>query len=321
MPAALVPPDSWPSRGTLSRAVSQSIRKRTERLRAAATRVADENDLEAVHDFRVAARRLSEMLWLWKPVLRAADADRFRRRLRRQRRALGPLREIEVHLDLLRHLGASSPPAFTHLSTDLERRHRRQRRTAAHGAGHLTVDHPDAWLGEPGGPADWEHARAQVEARHERLRNRVSRAFQKARTQAHDTRLHEARIALKRWRYAIESLEEAGVPDTGRAGLDELAAVQETLGSVQDLSTLAGRLRHRRSRALRPIELEVLIRLEKRRAVAHRTVARWLERTGSVRAVPPTPRGRQRRTTRKDAPADEATARERGSRSEEEPGG
>ena len=280
--------------------------------------MADEHDLEAVHDFRVAARRLSEMLWLWKPVLRAADADRFRRRLRRQRRALGPLREIEVHLDLLKHLGASSPAASP-LSADLERRHRRQRRTAARGAGRLAIEGREARLGEAGGPADEEQTRAEIEARHERLRTRVRRAFERARAQGDDTRLHEARIALKRWRYAIESLEEAGVPDAGRAGVDELAAVQETLGAVQDLSTLAARLRQRRSRALRPIEVQVLIRLEKRRAVAHRAVAGWLEGIAPVRAVPSPPvgAGRQRRTTRKEAPVAEAMARERGSRSEE----
>jgi len=298
--------------------VSKSIRKRIERLSATAARLADEHDLEAVHDFRVAARRLSEMLWLWKPILRAPDADRFRRRLRQQRRALGPLREIEVHLELLKLLSASSPAAFSGLTTDLERRHRRERRAAARAAGGLRAAPREAWLAL-GGPAGWDHARSQIEARHDRLRSRVSRAFERARVQASDTRLHEARIALKRWRYAIESLEEAGVPDTERAGLDELATVQETLGAVQDLSTLAGRLRQRRSRALRPIQLQVLIGLEKRRAVAHRAVARWLEAARSIQAVPAPPR--QRRTTRRDVPVDEETDRERGARSEEKPGG
>src|SRR5258706_136887 len=128
-------PSSGPVPKRVAERVSRGFRKWAGRFRDAAERARDEHDAEAIHDLRVAIRRLSEMLWLWKPLLRASGAGSLRRRLRRLRRDLGPVREVEVHLALVRRLrfatGGSAKAASATLIEHLEPRRRRARRAAA----------------------------------------------------------------------------------------------------------------------------------------------------------------------------------------------
>jgi CHAD domain-containing protein len=236
------------------------------------------------------------------------------------------VREAEVHLDLLKRLRVVSVAATSgQVLETLERRRRRLRRAAARGARRPPVARrPGSWLARVREPVGWVEAQTQVEARQGRLRSRVWHAFGVARDSGDSERLHSARVALKRLRYALESLEEVGVRGVGREKLDELAELQENLGAVQDLATLARLVREPRlrSRALHDVELRVMIRLERRRALARRSISNWLDRHS---AAAPTDdpgsahRPLQRRTTRSDAAAPGAgTARERGSRSGEE---
>ena len=314
-------PDRWPSRATLTRKVTQRIDERFERLRVASKRLRDEEDGEAVHDVRVAARRLSQMLWLWKPILRGDEVDRLRRKLRRRRRELADLREIEVHHELLKRIRPSADAdARAQLRGKLEGRHRRERRAAAKRRRWTFEPASAATLVAPTGDVEWEAARAQIEARRERLRSRVERRFESAWTDPDDARYHNARIALRRWRYALDAMAEAGVMVAGKDDAVTLPRMQDTLGGVQDLSTLAGRLKKRRLGASHPLEMEIDARLERRRAAARRVVLRWLERRGpggldGAAAAPGSTA--QRRTTRKAVPPG-VTARPRAARSEGE---
>jgi CHAD domain-containing protein len=67
----------------------------------AADRLGDGGDAEALHDFRVAVRRLRSTLRLLGPALKGACTEKQRRRLRQVGRRTGAAREAEVLLDWL----------------------------------------------------------------------------------------------------------------------------------------------------------------------------------------------------------------------------
>ncbi|MBN2847290.1 MAG: CHAD domain-containing protein [Coriobacteriia bacterium] len=63
-------------------------------------------DMDAVHDMRVASRRLREVMRLLAPLYPHRDFRRWYRRARRVTRALGPVRDSDVFIDAFSRLGA-----------------------------------------------------------------------------------------------------------------------------------------------------------------------------------------------------------------------
>lgn len=79
--------------------------------REQAGRIGIQGDPEALHDFRVAVRRLRLTLRAWREVLGPAVRDKDLRRLRRVARATGEARDAEVLVDWIdRSAGDLSPP-------------------------------------------------------------------------------------------------------------------------------------------------------------------------------------------------------------------
>jgi CHAD domain-containing protein len=75
-------------------------------------------DADAIHDARVATRRLSAALDLLEPVLSAGPRKKFERVLKKLRSRLGPLRDLDVMLEHLHELsnkttGDPSPEVIT----------------------------------------------------------------------------------------------------------------------------------------------------------------------------------------------------------------
>ncbi|MBR9989605.1 MAG: CHAD domain-containing protein, partial [Gemmatimonadetes bacterium] len=68
-----------------------------DRVGAARTRLDDPNDQEALHDFRVAVRRLRSWIRAFKPWLEESVAKRQRRLLRGLARSTNAARDVEVH--------------------------------------------------------------------------------------------------------------------------------------------------------------------------------------------------------------------------------
>jgi CHAD domain-containing protein len=224
-------------------------------LGAAARRAHESADAEAVHDLRVATRRLDAALDLWRDVLKPRRRKLARRGLRGLRRELGRARELEVAVALLERDAAgrvgvpeTSIAAWTQR---LRRRRDRERRRAGVEAGPgplrriarriRRVLRPLAGRATiPLGP---------VRARYARLRSEAERALAAASAAGDDAALHVARLALKRSRYAAEALTRV----TGGPEPPELPAwrrVQEQLGAIQDRANLRAWLerRWRRSR-------------------------------------------------------------------------
>ena len=209
---------------------------------------AQAGDTRSVHQARVATRRLREAL----PVLRASvdgsALSRVRRQVRTMTRALGPVRELDVsllHLDDLAKADVVSARALGRVRSALarERAARRREMLAAITPGKL--ERLRQRLGRVSrGPeatqpaATLEEARRQVAKRARRLAAAVARAGGLYLPE----RLHAARVAAKKLRYALEIDRELR-RSRATARITQLKRLQDLLGRMHDFEVLIVRTR------------------------------------------------------------------------------
>ncbi len=241
-----------------ARRIADDLAQRAATLAAATRRLRRREHAEAVHDVRVAARRLAAALALWRALLRRRARRRTLRGLRRLGRRLGPVREREVVLALLEaratRPGEETREVVERLAARLRRRIARARTGVARACRPAAIERLVRGVTRAAGrletrvgaQPDW---RARAEQRVETLGVRARDALAEGLASREDAALHQARIAVKRWRYAGECVEAvAGAPATRLVPLREL---QETLGAVHDLATLRDRLVRAAARSAR----------------------------------------------------------------------
>jgi len=220
------------------------------------------DDVEGVHQLRVATRRLRSALSLFRPVLPRADYFRFLGDVKWLAAALGPARDWDVFHDELIEpvrlaMGAESAEDFLALDAAITRR-----RAAAREAARAAIASPrharfqidfGEWLESRG----WRRqevsedsvrlfnpvvdlADALLDRRHRKAK-RVGRNFAALST----ARRHELRIALKKLRYAAEFFQSLHEPHLVRRYIARLSGLQDALGHLNDTTTA-----HRLSRDL-----------------------------------------------------------------------
>ncbi|MDQ1288146.1 MAG: hypothetical protein QG622_1711 [Actinomycetota bacterium] len=207
---------------------------------------ADEDD--AVHQMRVATRRLRGALATFRPLLDREVTDPVRQELRWLGGALGDARDAEVVRDHLRGLVDDQPsglvlgPVVERITTSLDARYRTAHAKALRGLGSpryfALLDSLDALVAAPpfapdaAGRADAVLPRL-VARTFTRTRDLVEQAGKEQDPHRHDELLHEIRKAAKRARYAGESVAPfCGRP--ARTWARRMEAVQEALGAHQD---------------------------------------------------------------------------------------
>ena len=225
----------------------RSLRRQFEKMLAREADVRSGEDPEDVHQMRVATRRLRASLQVVAPVFEPSLIKRLRRKLRTTADALGGVRDADVFLmnlreyresltaarkasldQLIERISTERAAARVALLAELESRHYRQFKHEF--ARFLTTpDDGVAILAEHGGPLRVRDlAGSLIWRRYEDLRS-----FEVILPNAPDVQLHEMRIAGKRLRYTLEFFTDV-LGDTVKHCLDPLAALQETLGSLQD---------------------------------------------------------------------------------------
>ncbi|MGH8775000.1 MAG: CHAD domain-containing protein [Jiangellaceae bacterium] len=202
---------------------------------------------DAVHQMRVAARRLRSGLRVFRPLLDREWADALRDELAWAARSLGDLRELEVLLARLESR-AGELPAEVRIGTVLDQV--RQQTSAArvravevlaggrYVALHATLVSASA---KPATTAAAERPAGEVlpplvEQAWTRLAKRATKVLaDEAATPggAPDDEWHEARIAAKRARYAAEAVAPVLGKDAAKFAR-QLAKVTEALGEHQD---------------------------------------------------------------------------------------
>lgn len=203
-------------------------------------------DPEAVHDMRVATRRLRAMMEVLSGI--AFDPDDIaplRKGLKRLAAALGVVRDAEVWLASVDEYAAKLPDAEQAGFDPLRQRLNSMRdvgredlfATLANKRMARLLDQLETFVTTPGvGLAEFEHFAPRVRDATGSalwLRLEAVQVFEVVMPEAPLLLLHELRIACKKLRYTIELFQDA-LPKDAEQMHEELVAAQDHLGSLHD---------------------------------------------------------------------------------------
>jgi CHAD domain-containing protein len=227
-------------------------------LEEAARIIADE-DPEAVHDFRVAVRRLRNWLQALGPWLEETVTPSSEQRFRRLSRVAGVLRDLQVQRVTLRQMPeAHGPPLATEarrIELQLDREETRARakllrkivadlpRAAAKLAAQLQRGGLDAGASAAGPGPGMAAAMAGLLA--ERLEEVVA-SVRRLRRAGQTELAHAARIAMKRLRYLLEPFGSSS--RLAATAVLRLTAAQDAFGRLHDIQLLSRRITGHRAK-------------------------------------------------------------------------
>lgn len=301
------PPDPWAE-------VRKLALRQLNRLVTLEPKVLRDESPAAIHDLRVASRRLQEVLDLLYPAPRPQEIQKLRRKLRRARRALSEVRNCDVLLErvaaALARKRSAHEEAWEALGAYLNER---RVEAVAKGLRKLTKInlaafylHVKRYLAAAGRPTDegvpepspdTTEGSAHViafpdgdEIFHQRLAAALERDWQAFDAQVaasqgeqHAPLIHQVRIAAKRLRYLIEVVDELEAEGSAEA-LAWLRRLQQHLGNWHDLEILEqvtiemiGRPKFLREHLDTAMKLEKLIL--RNRGSKKRLVQRYLHMT------------------------------------------
>ena len=240
---------------TLGVAVRTIVRRHLRRLREhdPGTRIGTEP--EALHDMRVACRRLRAAIRAFEPAIPSRQRARFERDLEWLGQQLGGVRDLDVQLELLARYRAKAPAegrerlTSFHDYLEIERQQRRAMMLAALDSDRyfrLLRDLEDFALGQPN-PSQRSPTQAPIALVGRRA---IKRAFRrllklgdKIGATPTDEELHRLRIRAKRLRYLLEFLRDVtGKP--GRRLVKDMIRLQDLLGAHHDAVVAAAFVRH-----------------------------------------------------------------------------
>jgi len=266
--------------------------------RKARHRLDDAADDEALHDFRVALRRLRSVIRAFAHELHDAVGRKARRRLRALAAETGASRDAEVQLAWLRTLGDSLDPlerggvrwlsdviaarkahADARLTRDatagFDRLHRTLERRLRKYEMVIRID--DTRAARTFASVVAHHGRALATELGARLAAIASVDDQDA--------AHEARIAAKRLRYLLEPVadEVEGAPPL----IEQLKVMQDILGDMHDMDVLGtmalAALDDAGAQSERPGLVALVARIRERRDALYATAhAEWLGGNGAA---------------------------------------
>ncbi len=249
-------PPIFPTDATIGQAFQSIARTCAEQLLVNQDVLFATRDPEAVHQMRVALRRLVSGIRLFSDFLETPETHALRDEIRWLQSFLAPARDAEVFItDILDPLAAEmgDQPGFRALKADFRKRRKTTLDAAVAALSEARFTRfalsMGAWI--EGG--DWlmainaEHrrrlespARDYAGAVLDRLDRRVRRALRRLAEQPPEER-HRARIRVKRLRYAIEFLSGLYNDSKPRRIVGVLGRIQDRLGQLNDIA-VAGRL-------------------------------------------------------------------------------
>lgn len=241
------------------------------------------NDIEAVHDMRVASRRLRAACSVFAPVYGPGEFDYLEREVRTVTRALGLARDLDVLVLTLEKLQNQLPRQQqdgVHALVRLKRQERQEAQSGVEAAlARLELMDLPGWLGWIiDGGADSE-SRQAPRRRKPRMpvdpRSEVRQAAMPIIAAAVDEvlaweresrdphkvfELHQMRIAAKRLRYTLEIFEPFYDADFA-AAIERVKAIQELLGEIHDADVLIPQLATQATRELEPLTAKDVVGL------------------------------------------------------------
>ena len=219
-------------------AVARIAGRQLKHAAKALSRLRDPGDRTALHNFRVAIRRLRSQLRTYRPWIGRAGSKKLRRRLRALTRMTGFSRDAEVQIEWLekqRHdLGRSERAGPNWLLRKARARKRKYDRTARKRLG-TNFKRLEESLRKRLGAVDEVESKRFREAFSDLLIEQADRFSKRLAgiANADDHKLiHRCRIEAKRLRYIVEPLR--GFLPEARAVVREMKRVQDLLGQLHD---------------------------------------------------------------------------------------
>jgi CHAD domain-containing protein len=212
-------------------------RKSLDRLASQSTRTLRSPGIAEVHDLRVAIRRFTQVLLVFKPCFPAKEVKRVHRALKKTMAVAGQVRDLDIAIGflaksrreeaaiLLTEFRSQRKEAGRSLADKLQRW--TKRRMSSKWRRKLLVASPGQGVAEIG----------TVEEAAKKTLPRLVKRFLDLGDQAGGAgdleQLHRLRIAAKRLRYTLELLAPSGKSALG-ARLKQIKNVQAILGSIND---------------------------------------------------------------------------------------
>ncbi len=217
------------------------------------------NDIEALHDMRVANRRQRAIFRIVGPYFKREAVRAFRDELRTLAGRLGAVRDLDVLIDAAddyrRSSGVETPAALEPLLDEWRKRRtivRDELLTYLNGDDYrafiqrymvfLSSTGAGAKETAPGGPPQPSFVRHILPAKIWRHYGKV-RAYETVLEHASIETLHALRIEGKRLRYLLEFFSEVLGPDVAET-TEALVALQDHLGELHDSDVAIGLLRN-----------------------------------------------------------------------------
>lgn len=230
-----------------------SVLERRRRALVQSLEGAQVGETEAIHQLRVATRRLREVLPLLVGGPHPRRVKKLARRVRALTRSLGPVRELDVAAASLATHAArlETPVQIEALTESLARRRARAFVVFENVVGDPTrvaklVNRLAELSGTPasdGDPSQWRRELARrVDTRAKGLRS----AIETAGALYVADRLHALRLATKKLRYALELADECRIGRV-RSMVRTLKTNQDLLGRLHDFDVLVGLVRRHRA--------------------------------------------------------------------------
>lgn len=231
---------------TMASAFEKIVENCMDQLRANEAAILESNDPEAIHQFRVALRRLRAIVGAYREVIDDAVHATWSIDLRWAQRHCGPARDLDVFLsDTLKPLSQHLPGdrAIAAFAQEAE-----AARSAARRAAVQALDNPryaamQLQIFQALSTGSWRKMGAEqlleqpvhefvdplLQGRYKRVR-KLGRRWQ----QLTDPELHRLRIQVKKLRYAVGAFANLFKPKPVRRFNTELSNLQDCLGAVND---------------------------------------------------------------------------------------
>jgi CHAD domain-containing protein len=253
--------------------LSSSLDKRWRRYCKELRRCQKKFSEDAVHDLRVATRRMVSTLDILVTLVPGVNLKPVRRELKRRFDALSPLRDTQVQIVAVRDLLPSFPQLKGfHFGQTL--RERNLIRKVSKEIHRLRVRSLDRALAAGRARLNaWLRVEAQSRAALAGVWQVADFAFAKVVERHHaidpsnTETIHRFRIAFKKFRYTLEALAPL-LPELTEEDFEAMNAYQVRLGDIQDIEVLIASIKaygRRRKKSVGDTLVPVLEELERKR--------------------------------------------------------
>ncbi|HYA30644.1 MAG TPA: CHAD domain-containing protein [Acidobacteriota bacterium] len=218
-------------------------RKRLERFVTLVPKVLVNDDPEAIHDLRVWSRRLQQALRVVLPTPKPPKSKKAIRALRQLRQALGPCRNLDVNIDLIKEKRKHASAGIVQRSWDAVQTELEERREGLIGRARRDLTQHDVFafieritslIENADDGIDPVEILAKAAAK---SMNAWEEAFKLAYEQRDEAHLHALRIASKQLRYRAELLADLG-QNQAKPLVTALKELQTVLGDWHDRCVL-----------------------------------------------------------------------------------